>query len=98
MHSSTQGCVSLVLTCRVIFEQLVSCWERLNTRAMALLPAADGAGGSAAAGGGGGRGAGQTKKKKQQLQFDSQGQPDWDADQVSLEAEQAQHQVTNTAE
>lgn len=97
MHSSTQVYVSSVLTCRVVFEQLVSCWERLNARAMALLPAADGAEGGAAADGGG-RGAGQTKKKKQRLQFDSQGQPDWDADQVSPAAEHAQHQVPNTAE
>jgi hypothetical protein len=59
--------------CRVVFEQCCSCWERLNTRAMALLPSATGQGTAE----------GRRKKKKQELQLDSQGQPDWDEEQVS---------------
>jgi hypothetical protein len=59
--------------CRVVFEQCCSCWERLNTRAMALLPSATGQGTAE----------GRKKKKKQELQLDSQGQPDWDEEQVS---------------
>lgn len=65
----TSACGWLLL-CRVVFEQTLAHWEHVNSRAMTLLP-------SAAAQGG------QGKKKKEHIQFDSQGQPDWDAEQVS---------------
>jgi hypothetical protein len=67
--------------CRVIFEQLLAHWEQVNARAMALLPSA--AQGGTAAAAAGGRGAGPSRKKQQELQFDSQGQPSWDTEQVS---------------
>lgn len=70
-HTCLLAC--LLGLCRVVFEQCCSCWERLNTRAMALLPSATGQGTAE----------GRKKKKKQELQLDSQGQPDWDEEQVS---------------
>lgn len=62
---STDRCMCVV--CRVVFEQCLAQWERINSRAMTLLPPAAVSG---------------RKKKKQQLQVNSQGQPDWDAEQV----------------
>lgn len=63
------ACVCVCVVCRVVFEQCLAHWERINSRAMTLLPPAAVPG---------------RKKQQQQLQVNSQGQPDWDAEQVRL--------------
>lgn len=65
-------------------------WERVNARALSLLTGAStgqgttaaAAGGGGGSRGGGGQGAKKRHQQQPQLQYNSEGEPDWDAEQV----------------
>lgn len=79
----TAPCVLLPCLHRVVFEQLLMCWEQVTQRGMQLLREAAQQH-EASQAGGNGRGAGRGKQKQKQLQLpiDDQGQPEWDTEKV----------------